>query len=283
MILTKQLQVVIQSSLAQGRDYEEIRDILMKQGFQDADISELFSQYRGANPAPASTQPVSASTPSTLESVSVSKSDFVPVGFDNAPPKKDFVPVGYSTPQKDLSMKNSAQDYLKGDVQKFMNVGTNTQTASDLLMKAESKPNLPAPGTTLLPSEMNTAVSTPKVINESGLAEGEVAPAPVAFIPTKVQAQQYINVGFAGMPEMEKVLEEEKVKNIEKSPWPLVFVLLFLLVLLGGFIYWFLFINADDTSSDVLDQLIVPEAETPVAPPAPVGPLDPFTNLPIEQ
>lgn len=49
MILNKQLQVLIESSLAQGRDYEDIRNILLKQGFKDEDISDLFSQYRGGN------------------------------------------------------------------------------------------------------------------------------------------------------------------------------------------------------------------------------------------
>lgn len=49
MILNKQLQVLIESSLAQGRDYEDIRNILLKQGFKDDDITDLFSQYRGGD------------------------------------------------------------------------------------------------------------------------------------------------------------------------------------------------------------------------------------------
>ncbi len=269
MILTKQLQVVIQSSLAQGRDYEDVRNILLKQGFEDGDISELFSQYRGSDvkgdslgdalPAPAAPAPIL---------------------------KPDFVPVGYSVPQKDMKANTSAQDYLQSDVQKFMNVGTNTQTASDILMRQQTASKLPAPGTTLTPNEIanQTAHTTPKVLNDTGVVEGEVAPVSVPTTPTKIQAQQYINVGFAGMPEMEKVLTEEQAKKIEKSPWPLVFVLVTLLFIFGGFFYWFFFINVEKTSSDILDKLVKPVKTEEVAPTVPeyTGPRDPFTNLPLE-
>jgi flagellar basal body-associated protein FliL len=83
------------------------------------------------------------------------------------------------------------------------------------------------------------------------------------------------------MPEMEKVLYEEKTKNIEKSPWPLVLVLIFLIAVFVGFFYWFFFINAEEQSSEILDQLVVPEPEAPPEPEY-TGPRDPFTNEPLE-
>jgi hypothetical protein len=294
MILTKQLQVVIESSLAQGRDYEDIRDILMKQGFQDADISELFSQYRGSNPEPkkeveAVSEAVSTPTPSA-------PAIFTPVGFENKLPKKDFVPFGYPMPQKDMNSNTSAQDFLQGDVQKFMNVGTNTQTAKDILMKQDSgqtqtqsqTTRLPAPGTTMPPTEISqkstTAETTPEVVQEEVIktTKSQLSEFVSSLVPRKTEGQHYINVGFAGMPEMEKVLSEEQSKNLEKSPWPLVFVLLFVLSIFSGFFYWFFIVNKEAPASDILDQLIIPEPEAPAPPPVPTGPVDPFTNLPLE-
>jgi hypothetical protein len=197
MILSKQLQVVIESSLAQGRDYEDIRDILMKQGFQDADINELFSQYRGAQPAPsapAQTPPTTDQTPVDTDLGLVKPQvETAPVTPPVAPIKAQeqiqnqnfaqpfvqsevlpeikpeikpgFVPVGFEA-------DDSAQANVKAEVDTFLNVGTNTQTAAHRMnqeqnLVTEQKERLPAPGTTLLPSEMNTVVSTPKVINEN--------------------------------------------------------------------------------------------------------------------
>ncbi len=342
MILTKQLQVVIESSLAQGRDYEDIRDILLKQGFQDADISDLFSQYR------------STATPTPMTTVVEAPKYSHPYSRDFEKPqvRPDFVPVGFEKKPE----SSSAQSSLEGDIQKFMNVGTNTQTAKDILLKPESqaqvrtiptpapisepvfKPvsevvpnvsgepkidlqadsqieqeiktqvgsdfasnvstpaqNLPAPGTVPLPSELEnqtaqatTAHTTPKVLDEQGLAQGEVVQqVQQDFVPTKVQAQQYINVGFGGMPEMEKVMSEERAKNIEKSPWPLVFVLIILLGLIGGFLYWFYMLNqpsGEVTESEMLLQELQnqnqQQEQTPA--PQPTGPIDPFTGLPVE-
>ncbi|MFA7193484.1 MAG: hypothetical protein WC087_01025 [Candidatus Paceibacterota bacterium] len=300
MILTKQLQVLIESSLAEGRDYEDIRDVLMKQGFQDADISELFSQYRGSEPAVKNPVPTIGTTTSPevdtdlgliKSQTNVAPSVVAPAeenlkakeklfkhDFVHPEIKKGFVPVGFEK-------EGSAQSAVKDSAQTFMNVGTNTQTAAHLM--ASGGQRLPAPGTTLLPNEIANQKenSTPKVLNETGSVEGEAPVSSVPFMPTKVQAQQYINVGFAGMPEMEKVLAEEQQKKIEKSPWPMIFVLIVLLGLIGLFFFWFFFLNkTDEQSSEILDQLIKVEDEAPAepAPPEYTGPRDPFTNEPLE-
>jgi hypothetical protein len=301
MVLTKQLQVLIQSSLAQGRDFEDIRSILMKQGFQDADISELFSQYRGAADtvqqpkAPPITDTdlglikTQTSTPPITAPVKA-KEQIFNQNFVHPEVKPGFVPVGFEAP-------DTAQEDVKNEIDTFMNVGTNTQTAAHTMnqqqnlaqqtMTQEQRDKLPAPGTVALPSELKN--EAPKVLNESGVAEGEVAQ-PVAPIPvqTRDASQKYINVGFAGMPEMEKVLYEEEVKKKEKSPWPLVFALLILISLMGAFYYWFFILNKDTgemSESEKLLQEIENEKaaeQMPVTPPAPTGPIDPFTGLPLE-
>lgn len=294
MVLTKQLQVLIQSSLAQGRDFEDIRSILMKQGFQDADISELFAQYRGA--ADTVQQPkvtpavdtdlglikTQTSTPPVVPPVAApvkAKEQIFNQNFVHPEVKPGFVPVGFEAP-------DTAQEVVKNDVDTFMNVGTNTQTAAHAMNQQQNE-KLPAPGTVPLPSELKN--ETPKVLNESGITNGEVAQ-PVAPMPiqTRDPSQKYINVGFAGMPEMEKVLYEEEIKKKEKSPWPLVFALLILISLMCAFFYWFFILNKDTgemTESEKLLQEIENEKaaqQTPVTPPTPTGPVDPFTGLPVE-
>lgn len=297
MILTKQLQVLIESSLAQGRDYENIRDILMKQGFQDADISELFSQYRGSEQvvqksasanevAPAVNTDLGLIKSQTNVAPSVAQEENLNAkeklfnhDFVHPKIKPGFVPVGFEK-------EGTAQSAVKASTQTFMNVGTNTQTAAHLMTSGGER--LPAPGTTLLPNEIANQKKEnlpPKVLNETGAVEGEAPVSNVPFVPNKVQAQQYINVGFAGMPEMEKVLAEEQAKKIEKSPWPMVIVLLVLLSLIGIFFYWFLVLNkTDEQSSEILNQLIKVEDEVPTEPVVPeyTGPRDPFTNEPLE-
>ncbi len=290
MVLTKQLQVLIQSSLAQGRDFEDIRSILMKQGFQDADISELFAQYRGA--ADTVQQPKVApvvdtdlgliktqtSTPPVAVPVKA-KEQIFNQNFVHPEVKPGFVPVGFEAP-------DTAQEDVKNEVDTFMNVGTNTQTAAHTMNQQQNE-KLPAPGTVPLPSELKN--EAPKVLNESGIAEGEVAQTAAPMpMQTRDASQKYINVGFAGMPEMEKVLYEEEVKKKEKSPWPLVIALLILISLMGAFFYWFFILNKDTgemTESEKLLQEIENEKaaqESPVTPPAPTGPVDPFTGLPLE-
>jgi hypothetical protein len=287
MILTKQLQVVIDSSLAQGRDYEDIREILMKQGFQDADISELFAQHRGG--AQTVQQPkitdtdlglikTQTSTP-PVATVQTPKEQLFNKNFVHPEIKPGFVPVGFEK-------EDTPQSEVKSEIDTFMNVGTNTQTAAHAMNQEQNK-NLPAPGTVPLPSELNQVA--PKIINEQGLSNGEnpMSTAPVS-VPSIDSSKKYINVGFGGMPEIEKVLAEEQAKKIEKSPWPLVFVLLILIALMGGFFYWFLVLNKDTgemTESEKLLQELESEKtaeQTPIAPPAPTGPVDPFTGLPIE-
>lgn len=295
MILTKQLQMVIQSSLAQGRDFEDVRAILMKQGFQDADISELFSQYRGG--AQSVQQPkietkttdtdlglikTQTSTPPVSAPVKA-KEQIFNQNFVHPEVKPGFVPVGFEAP-------DTAQEDVKNEVDTFMNVGTNTQTAAHTISQEDfkQKEKLPAPGTTLLPNEINQ--TAPKIINEQGVTDSENNPAPAAPVLTPAidPSKKYINVGFGGMPEIEKVLAEEQAKKIEKSPWPLVFVLLILIALMGGFFYWFLVLNKDTgemTESEKLLQELENEKtaeQAPIAPPAPTGPVDPFTGLPLE-
>lgn len=45
-MLTKQLKALIDTSLAAGRQMNDIREILKKQGFLESAIDELFSEYR---------------------------------------------------------------------------------------------------------------------------------------------------------------------------------------------------------------------------------------------
>jgi hypothetical protein len=285
MILTKQLQAVIDSSLAQGRDYEDIRAILMKQGFQDADVSELFAQHRGA--AQTVQQPKVTDTDLGLIKTQTSTPPVMPTqtpkeqlfnkNFVHPEVKPGFVPVGFEktdTPQADV----------KSDVDTFLNVGTNTQTAAHILSQ-EEKEKLPAPGTTLLPNEMKT----PKVMNEQGVTAGENIPEPVVMAqPVIDPSKKYINVGLSGMPEIQKVMAEEQAKKIEKSPWPLVFALIILIALMGGFFYWFFVLNKDSgeiSESEKLLQELQAEKQKesqPVTPPVPTGPVDPFTGLPLE-
>ncbi len=302
MIITKQLEVLIQSSLAQGRDYDDVRSILLKQGFQDADISELFSQYRGgidvSKQINKEVVPVQTSVVPKIET----KDKLFTKDFVHPEVKAGFVPVGFES-------EPSPQANVQEDVQKFMNVGTNTETAGDVFNREQSRklpapgttllPNellnqkLPAPGTTLQPSELlsqkqNSTTAEPKVLNETGLVDGEVTAPPIEITQAPVEGQKYINVGFGGMPEMEKVLAEEKAKKIEKSAWPLVMVLLILLSLIGGFLYWFFIANKDNgelTESEKLLQELQnekKEVEAPVAPPEPTGPRDPFTGELLE-
>lgn len=280
MILTKQLQMVIQSSLAQGRDFEDVRSILMKQGFQDADISELFSQYRGATDAVQQTKvaptvdtdlgliKTQTSTPPVAPQVTApikAKEQIFNQNFVHPEVKPGFVPVGFEAP-------DTAQEDVKSEVDTFMNVGTNTQTAAHTVNQQQNE-KLPAPGTVPLPSESKN--------------DAQVAPIPEP-IHQRDPSQKYINVGFAGMPEIEKVVAEEQAKKIEKSPWPLVFALLILISLMGGFFYWFFVLNKDSgeilESEKLLQELQTQNAKPvePVMPPTPTGPVDPFTGLPVE-
>lgn len=291
MILTKQLQAVIDSSLAQGRDYEDIRAILMKQGFQDADISELFAQHRSV---PQSVQQSKISTdtdlgliktvPQQTQKSSVpqnqvsAKEQLFNQNFVHPEVKPGFVPIGFEK-------ESTPQSQVKSDIDTFMNIGTNTQTAAHMV-NAKQGEKLPAPGTVPLPSELK---NTPKLINESGFAEGEQQEQVIQQVPqTKIQEQQYINVGFAGMPEMEKVLAEEQSKKIEKSPWPLLITLIVLVALIGGFFYWFFVLSKDSgevlESEKLLQELQAEKTKQsqPETPPSPTGPVDPFTNEPIQ-
>jgi hypothetical protein len=318
MVLTKQFQVLIQSSLAQGRDYEDIREILMKQGFQEADITQLFSDYRGGAGATAVQQAQvrsefdDALSPTELGIYKAEAGGDVPVKpapitaplsttantnpnvHNFVPPKvkKDFVPVGFEE-------EESAQRRVQNDVTTFMNVGTNTQTAKDILSRQETSlvgnlpvaGRLPAPGTMPLPSEINTQTTTPKVFNDKGVSEND--PIPVMENPIVAQkidpSQKYINVGLSGMPEIEKVMMEEQAKKIEKSPWPLAIVLIFILAMIGGGFYWWFYIfnapSTEETESEKLLQEIQIQKEADAQaqiPVEPTGPVDPFTGLPVE-
>jgi hypothetical protein len=190
-----------------------------------------------------------------------------------------------------------------------MNVGTNTQTAKDILsrqktpsvMSSNVKEKLPASGTTLLPNEIAnlqkplsspTPAHAPKVFNEQGVSDDEpTPPTEVLDIVQKIDpSQKYINVGLSGMPEFEKVMLEEKIKNIEKSPWPLAIILIFILVMIGGFLYWWFFIfnapSTEETESEKLLQEIQIQKEVDAQaqiPVEPTGPVDPFTNEVIQQ
>lgn len=344
MVLTKQLQVLIQSSLAQGRDYEDIREILMKQGFQESDITDLFSNYRGgiaseqAKTAQVKSEYDNALSPTELGIYKAEVEQNAPVSsipvstpdtpnfkeFVHPKVKKDFIPIGFEE-------EASAQKSVQNDVTTFMNVGTNTQTAKDILSRQETsgvKRKLPAPGTTLLPNEIanmqnsansvsqapfTTPVSVPttpttsstpsmpntptapKVFNEQGVTEEELAM--VKDIPDVVHekdpSKKYINVGLSGMPEIEKVLREEQAKKIEKSPWSLVLVLIFVLAMIGGFAYWWFFIfnkvDGEMTEGEKLLQEIRIQKETQTEaeaqakiPVEPSGPVDPFTGAPLD-
>lgn len=273
MILTKQLQAVIDSSLNQGLDYEDVRALLMKQGFQDADISDLFAQHRG--PAPSVQQPkvssdtdlglmkTQTSTPPVIEP-QTKKEQLFNKDFVHPEVKPGFVPVGFEKTE-------TPQAEVKEEVQQFMNVGTNTQTAANLMAKEK----LPAPGTVPLPSEMK----------QNEVAKEKM---PVA-VPTNINpSEKYINVGLSGMPEIEKVVAEEQAKKVQKSPWPLVVALIILIGLMGGFFYWFIVLNKDSgevsESQKLLDELQSEnqkQNEAPV-PTTPSGPTDPFTGLPLE-
>lgn len=277
MILTKQLQVVIESSLAQGRDYDDIREILLKQGFQDADINELFAQYRG-NSDPVAQKPptdtdlglvkTQTSTP-PVAPVQTPKEQLFNKDFVHPEVKPGFVPVGFeSTP--------SPQSQVKEEIQTFMNVGTNTQTAANRVAKEESvaaEEKLPAPGTVNLPNEFKQAVQKYAVPNSNP------EPTPEPITQTKSQGTQMINVGFGGMPEIEKVLAEENAKKAEKSPWPLVIVLVLLIAIFGGFAYAWFFIFNPEPIGFTEEQEAPPESPLP---PEPTGPRDPFTNQLLE-
>jgi len=288
MILTKQLQVVIDSSLAQGRDYEDIRAILIKQGFQDADISELFSQYRGA--ANSVVQPkITTDTDLGLKKNQTSTPPVAPVqtpkeqlfnkNFVHPEVKPGFVPVGFEK-------QEAPQAEVKGDVQTFLNVGTNTQTAAHMM--GEQNKNLPSPGTTLLPNELSNESASVTQASESMQESTTIETVLQTIIPKRDPSQKYINVGLSGMPEIQKVVAEEQAKKIEKSPWPLVFALLILIALMGGFFYWFFILNKD--SGEVLEsEKLLQEIQSqnakpvePATPPTPTGPIDPFTGLPLE-
>lgn len=265
MILTKQLQVVIESSLAQGRDYDDIREILMKQGFQDADINELFSQYRGG--AVQAQQPkVSTDTDLGLMKPQAATPPVMPAqtpkeqlfnkDFVHPEVKPGFVPVGFE-------QNNSPQSEIKDEVKTFMNVGTDTQTAANMVAKEQE---LPAPGTAPLPNEI---AATPVVETK------------------RDPSQKYINVGFGGMPEMEKVMAEEQAKKIEKSPWPLLVVLIILLMIFGGIAYAWFFIFRPEvrTLTDeekFLQELQQSKEQENIPAPEPTGPRDPFTNQLLE-
>ena len=221
MILNKQLQVLIESSLAQGRDYEDIRSILLKQGFKDDDISDIFSQYRGGGSLVNNT-------------------------------KKEEV-------QNDFSNVSQAQKSVGQDVEQFLNVGTNTQTAKDLLLKEQSK-----------------FQSTPeiKVVGEDFGIAGKVN--------RGIQAQQYINVGLSGIPEIENVLAEEKEKKIEKSIAPMVIILVLVIAMIGGFFYWLLVLK-DGGASIINDKVSDQELgelnqATNTKPDIKSGEVDPFTG-----
>lgn len=226
MILSKQLQVLIESSLSQGRDYEDIRSILLKQGFKDDDISDLFSQYRGDS--------------------------FV----KNDSPKNEIIQ------KQDFSNINNAQKSVGGDVDKFLNVGTNTQTAKDVLLKEQTKMQ---------------SVGEVKMMGEDFVSAGVVR---------GVQAQQYINVGLSGMPEIENVLREESEKKTDKSAAPLVILLILVLAMIGGFFYWLLvlkdggaaIINEKVSDEDLVDTNVATETPQVVNP----AEIDPFTGKPFE-
>lgn len=48
-MLTKQLKVLIETSLENGKDFDAIREILKLQGFSDNDITEMFDAYRSGD------------------------------------------------------------------------------------------------------------------------------------------------------------------------------------------------------------------------------------------
>lgn len=226
MILNKQLQVLIETSLAQGRDYEDIRNILLKQGFKDDDITELFNSYRGG---------LSGDVPVAEQIIQSEK-------VVQQTPREEPVPI--ATAKDELLTQTS-----KTEITPVQNVINETAAGYD-----ESLVRYP----------------------------GEEMSAQGAEQVSKKDSEKYINVGFAGMPEMENVLAEEEFKKREKSAAPLVITLLTLVGLIGGFLYWLLVLK-DGGAAIINDkagtntQNIEAEPATPTPPEIP-GSRDPFTG-----
>lgn len=226
MILSKQIQVLIETSLAQGRDYEDIRNILLKQGFKDDDISELFSAYRGGE---------------VVASV--------------APQIKEVV----QTPEPELKAPISkAKDQLLVETTKTENVSANysqVQSSIDETASGYEESLVKYPGEKISAQDI-----------------GQIS---------KKDSEKYINVGFAGMPELENVLAEEEFKKKEKSAAPLVITLLTLVALIGGFLYWLLVLTdggaATPAVSPTPEDIETTETATPTPPEIP-GSRDPFTG-----
>lgn len=94
-MLTKQLQVLIDTSLANGQSYDEIRGMLSLQKFSDSDITDIFSQYDAvvdaAIPQQAAAAPVAQESPKPVtQKVPIGMEKFVP---PTAPPKANPKPV----------------------------------------------------------------------------------------------------------------------------------------------------------------------------------------------
>ena len=257
-MLTKQLEVLIKSSLDTGKKLDDIRQILKIQGFLDSAITEIFAEYRQGSKGSYVAETQQSQVPKQENNIIQPNHNLA----NQTPPQSQQTPVSNiptSVPKKETdSISNWENTVAQMPPVSQVEVKNTTQTQT----LPGSQNQTPQPVQNPPVQEQNDTSYIDQIRNaESGGAIGSS-----------------INVGLGGNPELENAAYNAMQQESKKSPVGLIITLVFVLLIIVGFLYWFFFLTENsilDKEEDLLPSEPVEEQVDP-------GTIDPFTGQRFE-
>lgn len=304
-MLTKQLKALIETSLSAGRGMDDIREILKKQGFLESAINELFAEYREGNKGsyeevPAPTPPVQNQTPPAAPAPSeipptTIVSDAAPKEmsedpfhqFDGKAPAINPAPTqtppqappGIPAKEPALSAVMEEDPFHQFDGKSSAAPPASTDHTNSF---SEASPPIgmssaPTPAQAPPPVPPSN-VSTPPPVSPPPVPAAPPVPTPPATPPTaQVKSSKPINVGLGGVPELKNAAMNAYNEEKSKSIVPFVIVIFLILAIMGGGMYWYIFLRDGGLANQ---ELPVNRGEDPALEEPKEEPIDPAIRDP---
>lgn len=303
-MLTKQLKVLLDTSLSAGRTYEDVRGMLKMQGFIDSDINLVFEEYRGSgaaqSAAPQTANPAPAAAPSVPQSPQPPQP---PNPFSSTPFTPPIVSPPPAAPQTPVAQPADVPEVTQSEV---LRSEVPAGFMPDIIPPEQVAPPTYATPSPIQPGDPRTymppadsgieVVSKPKPTADDMSAftspfAAHTTPAqtstyvpPVATAapvtsPASMTQEQVphtsgagIQVGLGGIPELQHAVSKQHERQQHSSVAIYITVLLLLLMCVGAFFFWYLVIR---DAEEPINMLIQTEEATTSSEPDIFAPMDP--------